>query len=76
MPQPNKNSKHIGTRINEDKLTALSAFVVGMGYCYERDGASLPAWGAFLEAIADGEIIIYKKVTPLPCTSNETDIQL
>jgi hypothetical protein len=40
----------------------LKALVVGMGYRYWRRESPEPAWSEFLEAIAKGDIILYKKV--------------
>lgn len=66
MPRPIKDGKVVATRINEVKRQELATLLVELGYCYERDGVKLPAWGEFLEAIADGDLMIYKKILPSP----------
>lgn len=45
----------------EDKAK-LKSLIIKLGYTYKRGEGVEPAWGEFFEAIAKGDIILYKKV--------------
>ncbi|HEY9640148.1 MAG TPA: hypothetical protein V6C57_06670 [Coleofasciculaceae cyanobacterium] len=70
MPRPRKNSEPVSTRIDQDKRDRLAKMVIDLGYGYSRTDpvtgleAVQPMWGAWLEAIADEELIMFKKVAP------------
>lgn len=70
MPRPKKDSELISTRINRVKRDYLAQAVIDLGYSYRRTDPVTgtetiqPLWGEWLEAIADKELIMYKKVSP------------
>lgn len=66
MPRPKKDSEWVRTRIDKQKRDKLEALLVSLGYAYPRDGKLQPAWGEWLEAIADGEILMHKKINITP----------
>ena len=62
MVRPHENRKEIKARLKPEDREKLKALVVGMGYRYWRQESAEPAWTEFLEAIATGDITLYKKV--------------
>ena len=72
MPRPKKNTEQVATRIDKEKRDRLAKLVIDLGYSYSRTDAATgfevvqPLWSEWLEAIADGETIMFKKVSPNP----------
>ena len=62
MARPNENRQEIKARLKPEDRERLKAIVVSMGYRYWRQESAEPAWTEFLEAMATGDIILYKKV--------------
>lgn len=66
MARPKEGKESLIVRIDPELRSRLVRVVVSLGYTYTRDGIDQPAWGRFLEAIASGEIIAYKKISRPP----------
>jgi hypothetical protein len=70
MPRPEKDTEPISTRIDRKKRDRLAEMVIAMGFSYTRKDAKTgelkiqPLWGEWLEAIADVDIAMFKKVDP------------
>jgi len=62
MVRPHEHRQEIKARLKPEDREKLKALVVGMGYRYWRQESAEPAWTEFLEAVATGDIILYKKV--------------
>lgn len=62
MPRPPEGRKQITANPKEELRVKLGQKLIDMGYAHIREGVALPAWTEFLEAIANDEIILYKKV--------------
>lgn len=62
MPRPKEHREEIKARLKSETRKKLKKMVVDMGYSYWREGLPEPAWTEFLEAIASGDIILYKKL--------------
>ena len=62
MTRPRENRQEIKARLKPEDREKLKTLVIGMGYRYWRRESAEPAWTEFLEAIATGDIILYKKV--------------
>ena len=60
--RPQEHRQEIKARLKPEDREKLKTLVVGMGYLYWRRESAEPAWTEFLEAVATGDIILYKKV--------------
>jgi hypothetical protein len=60
--RPQEYRQEIKARLKPEDREKLKTLVIGMGYRYWRRESAEPAWTEFLEAIATGDIILYKKV--------------
>lgn len=62
MGRKKENKEIIIARLKPEARDLLAQKLIDMGYVHNRDEVDLPAWSAFLEAIAAGNIVLYKKV--------------
>lgn len=62
MPRPNEGRKRIVARLQPQDQELLAEIAIKLGYSRTYEGETLPTWGEFLEAIAHGDLILYKKV--------------
>lgn len=62
MARHPEGKEQIMARLTPEHREKLGQMLIGMGYSYHRGESQLPSWTEFLEAIAEGEIILYKKV--------------
>lgn len=66
MAQPRKDSERVDFKMLQTLYQYLAPRLIAWGYKYQRQGKTVPWWGAFAEAIAsgivsdDGKNIIFK----------------
>lgn len=60
--RPRENRIPIVARLKPKDRENIAQRLIGLGFSYPRNGTIEPAWTKFMEAIATGEIILYKKV--------------
>lgn len=66
MPRPKENKREIKASVSPEDYEKLREFAISLDYTYERDGVTLPGWSELLGAIAQGELLIYRKVSTTP----------
>jgi len=59
MPRPKENRTTLLARVDKNTPTAIRAIAQTLGYLYN----GRPSQGAFLDAIARGELLVIKKVS-------------
>ena len=62
MPRPHENRVMFKIRLKPEDKDRLKSLVINLEYIYKRGEGVEPAWVEFFEAIANDEIILYKKV--------------
>ena len=62
MSRPHENRVMFKIRLKPEDKDRLKSLVINLGYTYKRGEGVEPAWVEFFEAIANDEIILYKKV--------------
>ena len=62
MSRPHEHKTEFKIRLKTEDKARLKTLVLRLGYTYKRGSGVEPAWVEFFEAIAKGDIILYKKV--------------
>ena len=62
MPRPSENREPVTGKLKPKDRELLKQKVINAGYYRIYRGEKLPAWTEFMEAIAQGDIILHKKL--------------
>jgi|GEM_PF-3648179 len=62
MGRKKRNKDAVILRISPEKRDRLEKALVQLGFTYCRGGNRFASWSKWVEAIADGDIICYKKI--------------
>jgi hypothetical protein len=60
--RPKENRIPIVARLKPEDRESIAQRLIDLGFSYPRNGTVEPAWTEFMEAVATGEIILYKKI--------------
>ena len=60
--RPKENRIPIVARLTPEDRKSIAQRLIDLGFSYPRNGTVEPAWTEFMEAVATGEIILYKKI--------------
>jgi len=62
MVRPKENRIPIVARLKPKDRENLGKRLIDLGFSYPRNDKLEPAWTEFMEAVATGDIILYKKI--------------